>query len=90
MSRRHPGSGPLYSSAASDVDKRQRQVRVRGADAAHGAADEDRLVHRDEHRAGGILSLITISEPTRLRGIAYAAFSLNNKSHKSTFLVYVD
>src|SRR5660397_271309 len=68
MIRRPPRSTPLYSSAASDVYKRQirRPWGVRGAP-----------------RGGWwCLSLIHISEPTRLRRISYAVFCLKKKKKK--------
>src|SRR5674476_878119 len=73
MIRRPPRSTPLYSSAASDVYKRQRWVcwrsrpgaRVRRRPRATAAPPPTRD-----------LSLIHISEPTRQAEISYAVFCL--------------
>src|SRR5660398_303122 len=68
MIRRPPRSTPLYSSAASDVYKRQ--------------ADGWELVQVVQGPDAGLvayLSLIHISEPTRLRRISYAVFCLKKK-----------
>ena len=79
--RRPPRSTQSRSSAASDVYKRQGQ----------GALDQFPRVHRGlgeraaEHLlvgdqpVVGILSLIHISEPTRLLSISYAVFCLKKK-----------
>src|SRR5660398_290733 len=68
--RRTPNSTPLYSSAASDVYKRQ----------PRGGRGRPRRPPRP--RPGLPLSLIHISEPTRLRRISYAVFCLKKKTKK--------
>src|SRR5660397_271228 len=97
MIRRPPRSTPLYSSAASDVYKRQPRERDeshhhtpdRGT-SPHPRKDDGVPGHPNSARstspalagtprhAGGLrrtpLSLIHISEPTRLRRISYAVF----------------
>src|SRR5660398_297079 len=79
MIRRPPRSTPLYSSAASDVYKRQ--------------VLETTQFDQDDEYLGGKrlpvttsvydLSLIHISEPTRLRRISYAVFCLKKKKKKT-------
>src|SRR5678816_4310369 len=70
MIRRPPRSTLDRSSAASDVYKRQSQAARRGLRDRH-------------HRWRGVvrrLSLIHISEPTRLLSISYAVFCLKKKN----------
>src|SRR3546814_11700202 len=72
MVRRRPRSTPLYSSAASDVYKRQRNWRSEWLhDTTIGHGDVTTL----------ILSLIHISEPTRHLRISYAVFCLKKKTN---------
>src|SRR5660398_283559 len=83
MTRPPPRCTPLYSSAASDVYKRQpmntienqfKQLRLQGMYITWKALMET-------------LSLIHISEPTRLRRISYAVFCLKKKkktNHKTS------
>src|SRR5660398_292122 len=72
MIRPPPPSTPLYSSAASDVYKRQ----------VYDCHNEVSC-HQTHPRYGNValraLSLIHISEPTRLRRISYAVFCLKKK-----------
>src|SRR5678816_747337 len=70
MIRRPPRSTLDRSSAASDVYKRQ--VRLGGC--FNGYRDWPRF------RSLAVLSLIHISEPTRLLSILYAVFCLSKKS----------
>src|SRR5450759_4299872 len=70
MIRRPPRSTPLYSSAASDVYKRQ----------ARGYAPPQWAGLKFFNVYG--LSLIHISEPTRLGMISYAVFCLKKKKKK--------
>src|SRR5660398_178369 len=89
MIRRPPRSTPLYSSAASDVYKRQAL-----ASATHGLASFPPPAtplptwipyqREPEDRSSPFmwLSLIHISEPTRLRRISYAVFCLKKKKKK--------
>src|SRR5660398_206181 len=72
MIRRPPRSTPLYSSAASDVYKRQdNSSGLNNPDNLYGtqAAPLDPML--------GPLYLIHISEPTRLRRISYAVCCFN-------------
>src|SRR5665647_2614180 len=69
MIRRPPRSTPLYSSAASDVYKRQR------------CAACPPWCRRPCTRPAFILSLIHISEPTRRTPISYAVFCLKKKKN---------
>src|SRR5665254_13456 len=72
MIRRPPRSTRVRSSAASDVYKRQVVVHRSG-----------RLRYRCSHNSGVFdLSLIHISEPTRLLSISYAVFCLKKKKKK--------
>src|SRR3546814_1561954 len=73
MIRRPPRSTPLYSSAASDVYKRQVWER-----STKPSSPEYR-----SHCITRTLSLIHISEPMRHPRISYAAFCLKKK-HKIT------
>eukprot|EP00658_Telonema_sp_P-2_P002742 TRINITY_DN1101_c0_g1_i7.p1 TRINITY_DN1101_c0_g1~~TRINITY_DN1101_c0_g1_i7.p1 ORF type:complete len:103 (-),score=26.26 TRINITY_DN1101_c0_g1_i7:71-379(-) len=89
MIRRPPRSTLSSSSAASDVYKRQYQRRVRGlctlleCIARRGIKDEYRRCRRCSSRHTAIdLSLIHISEPTRLLSISYAVFCLKKKKKK--------
>src|SRR5674476_1620763 len=68
MIRRPPRSTPLYSSAASDVYKRQGQ-----------SVNWRRSNRKPCKRSGCPLSLIHISEPTRQAEISYAVFCLKKK-----------
>src|SRR5450756_2669542 len=93
MIRRPPRSTQSRSSAASDVYKRQPHgperacsETVRGHHADHDRHREPRHGARHPHRrtAGDWwhvdnLSLIHISEPTRLGMISYAVFCLKKK-----------
>src|SRR5674536_394497 len=72
MIRRPPRSTLSSSSAASDVYKRQTQRRRR---AVRGGAWPHPPGTPDAHD----LSLIHISEPTRLLSISYAVFRLKKK-----------
>src|SRR5674476_1159215 len=76
MIRRPPKSTPLYSSAASDVYKRQPHRRG------------DRLPLPDGHRPGRDLSLIHISEPTRQAENSYAVFCLKKKKKKTPHHIF--
>src|SRR5428012_24000 len=72
MIRRPPRSTQSRSSAASDVYKRQDGV-------DQGPGYPARALHAEAHS----LSLIHISEPTRLGMISYAVFCLKKKNkHK--------
>src|SRR5665647_1990914 len=75
MIRRPPRSTPLYSSAASDVYKRQRCCCCRGT--GHLPGGNGQGIH---------LSLIHISEPTRRTPISYAVFCLKKK--KNLFFIF--
>eukprot|EP00658_Telonema_sp_P-2_P024180 TRINITY_DN19709_c0_g1_i2.p1 TRINITY_DN19709_c0_g1~~TRINITY_DN19709_c0_g1_i2.p1 ORF type:complete len:108 (-),score=26.39 TRINITY_DN19709_c0_g1_i2:42-365(-) len=92
MIRRPPRSTLSSSSAASDVYKRQRLERGADWHAAHLASPIhphclscDRVTHPDcpAHLPDALtilhLSLIHISEPTRLLSISYAVFCLKKK-----------
>src|SRR5665809_165672 len=88
MIRRPPRSTQSRSSAASDVYKRQP---VRGSRGLRGRRRQ--LQPRRPRRRGGAgdhggaapaLSLIHISEPTRLRRISYAVFCLKKKKKTKT------
>src|SRR5665254_26898 len=68
MIRRPPRSTRVRSSAASDVYKRQGRWWVR----KHGSL---------RNPFSFTLSLIHISEPTRLLSISYAVFCLKKKKH---------
>src|SRR5674536_375176 len=72
MIRRPPRSTLSSSSAASDVYKRQLHPRAASqfADLAASVGPARR----------GLLSLIHISEPTRLLSISYAVFCLKQKN----------
>src|SRR5665254_10598 len=70
MIRRPPRSTRVRSSAASDVYKRQVPLLC------------GRQISPPGHRGGGPgLSLIHISEPTRLLSISYAVFCLKKKKN---------
>src|SRR5660398_296984 len=82
--RRPPISTPLYSSAASDVYKRQ---------ASNGGTEAINGLRATVGGAVGVevaqeLSLIHISEPTRLRRISYAVFCLKKKKKKK-YKIYI-
>src|SRR5660398_302858 len=89
MIRRPPRSTPLYSSAASDVYKRQVPHGValdawRSGDAYQVALD---LPGVDPERIELICErngLTIRAEPTRLRRISYAVFCLKKKKKKTT------
>src|SRR5660398_288292 len=68
-------STPLYSSAASDVYKRQGMMHRMVAPRGIGHYTPVVVLAS----AGMYLSLIHISEPTRLRRISYAVFCLKKK-----------
>src|SRR5428012_24241 len=72
MIRRPPRSTQSRSSAASDVYKRQRRDRAGSPSSRRG---------RRRHPRPS-LSLIHISEPTRLGMISYAVFCLKKKKGK--------
>src|SRR5674536_395171 len=90
MIRRPPRSTLSSSSAASDVYKRQgAPCRCAGGQGAPVRGERHR-VHRvgvaGQRRAelaGSSLSLIHISEPTRLLSISYAVFCLKKKKKKN-------
>ena len=86
MIRRPPRSTQSRSSAASDVYKRQSLYF--NADQATQLKDQAKLVLRDllerARSAGAQLSLIHISEPTRLLSISYAVFCLKKKTTSRT------
>src|SRR5674536_398062 len=73
MIRRPPRSTLSSSSAASDVYKRQ-VVQHRGCLAGRGGG----------RPPTSLLSLIHISEPTRLLSISYAVFCLKKKKKPNT------
>src|SRR5450756_2791295 len=75
MIRRPPRSTQSRSSAASDVYKRQRQTFRRGP-SSHQLVSR---VRANRMQTGRMLSLIHISEPTRLGMISYAVFCLKKK-----------
>ncbi len=77
MIRRPPRSTHAWSSAASDVYKRQVVAGERLGDDAAGAVARSVVDHDDLD-----LSLIHISEPTRLALISYAVFCLKKKKKK--------
>src|SRR5665647_3738044 len=97
MIRRPPRSTPLYSSAASDVYKRQAVDHAMGGWFLARGRDTARAVCRvrpaagtghhgevvgDLPRPARHLSLIHISEPTRRTPISYAVFCLKKKNQK--------
>src|SRR5659263_611634 len=73
MIRRPPRSTQSRSSAASDVYKRQRPARAQLSDKLFGMLGDLRVEVVQQ------LSLIHISEPTRLGMISYAVFCLKKK-----------
>src|SRR5665254_16721 len=75
MIRRPPRSTRVRSSAASDVYKRQ---------GLSGGSRIDPEPHAGCPRTPRRLSLIHISEPTRLLSISYAVFCLKKKKHPSS------
>src|SRR3546814_6445837 len=77
MIRRPPRSTPLYSSAASDVYKRQVSALAHVQLAAPPFLS---LAWRSLHEPLRCLSLIHISEPTRHLRISYAVFCLKKKT----------
>src|SRR5428012_20290 len=79
MIRRPPRSTQSRSSAASDVYKRQVCSRLRGMLVA---VQETATGTGHDSIAGLSLSLIHISEPTRLGMISYAVFCLNRDLHR--------
>src|SRR5450759_4965293 len=79
MIRRPPRSTPLYSSAASDVYKRQREAHDQ-----HGSRVPSTMY------CVRPLSLIHISEPTRLGMISYAVFCLKKKNKYYFFFFFND
>src|SRR5674476_1135669 len=79
MIRRPPRSTPLYSSAASDVYKRQPRNCTAGSGNRAG-----------EPRSRPRLSLIHISEPTRQAEISYAVFCLKKKKKFIFFFFFND
>src|SRR5450756_3138218 len=87
MIRRPPRSTQSRASAASDVYKRQRhedragqdQGRAEGGDKARQGAPRQLQEPGRVHPAVLGLSLIHISEPTRLGMISYAVFCLKKK-----------
>src|SRR5665254_22877 len=78
MIRRPPRSTRVRSSAASDVYKRQ----ALSAHLRHAAAHAARADAGPDAAAATRLSLIHISEPTRLLSISYAVFCLKKKKKK--------
>ena len=86
MIRRPPRSTQSRSSAASDVYKRQSNGTGNALDNTLYAGDGNNVLDG----AGGndtvsyTLSLIHISEPTRLLSISYAVFCLKKKKKKNT------
>ena len=93
MIRRPPRSTPLYSSAASDVYKRQVHASLRNILGSHVAQAGSHVApgkfrfdfsHTSKVSKEELdLSLIHISEPTRLRRISYAVFCLKKKKKKT-------
>src|SRR5428012_21405 len=80
--RRPPRCTQSRSSAASDVYKRQHlQSQHFGRPRR---VDHLRSEVRDQPDQHGELSLIHISEPTRLGMISYAVFCLKKKKHRYT------
>src|SRR5674476_992645 len=71
--RQPPRSTPLYSSAASDVYKRQVRTRAAFPDGVNAPVQYGQRI-----TAFVLLSLIHISEPTRQAEISYAVFCFNN------------
>ena len=90
MIRRPPRSTQSRSSAASDVYKRQTLNAVRGRHPLIGAClDTGHALRSGEMPHEVIeLSLIHISEPTRLLSISYAVFCLKKKNTKLLKLYY--
>eukprot|EP00658_Telonema_sp_P-2_P051955 TRINITY_DN40076_c0_g1_i1.p1 TRINITY_DN40076_c0_g1~~TRINITY_DN40076_c0_g1_i1.p1 ORF type:complete len:104 (-),score=25.56 TRINITY_DN40076_c0_g1_i1:58-369(-) len=100
MIRRPPRSTLSSSSAASDVYKRQENCTLHIAEPGNSQAqaaaqgDSRKGKHRTTSAHGqlasgrngftGNLSLIHISEPTRLLSISYAVFCLKKKKKQST------
>src|SRR5660397_279662 len=88
MIRRPPRSTPLYSSAASDVYKRQDrggQDQTFRLPAFLSRTGPGRALHPSGPLLPVLeLSLIHISEPTRLRRISYAVFCLKKKKKQKT------
>mgnify|MGYP007068955033 CR=1 FL=1 len=82
MIRRPPRSTQSRSSAASDVYKRQLLALAEVKKAAGIDGDLNVLLRKPHGRARSIvaLSLIHISEPTRLLSISYAVFCLKKKN----------
>src|SRR5678815_685254 len=76
MIRRPPRSTLDRSSAASDVYKRQCRYRAQPGSNAH------------RHGSHQALSLIHISEPTRLLSISYAVFCLKKKKKNIFFFFF--
>ena len=83
MIRRPPRSTQSRSSAASDVYKRQDQNRAQAQLAKKAGVDlttvKDIFIYGN-HSPSMFLSLIHISEPTRLLSISYAVFCLKKKT----------
>ena len=83
MIRRPPRSTQSRSSAASDVYKRQVPGLPLAQHSQHGVrdpADFERGQASRKRGTGRSLSLIHISEPTRLLSISYAVFCLKKKN----------
>src|SRR5450756_3221725 len=80
MIRRPPRSTQSRSSAASDVYKRQRAR----SDDRRGLPRRQRLRDVPRRQPAQGLSLIHISEPTRLGMISYAVFCLKKKKKTTT------
>src|SRR5665809_158385 len=78
MIRRPPRSTQSRSSAASDVYKRQ----PKSSPTTSPADRASRSARRRVTPSDTTLSLIHISEPTRLRRISYAVFCLKKKKKK--------
>eukprot|EP00658_Telonema_sp_P-2_P084532 TRINITY_DN9405_c0_g1_i1.p1 TRINITY_DN9405_c0_g1~~TRINITY_DN9405_c0_g1_i1.p1 ORF type:complete len:100 (-),score=45.74 TRINITY_DN9405_c0_g1_i1:110-409(-) len=98
MIRRPPRSTLSSSSAASDVYKRQGVHIYPQGYAEHPLQDQQNRRHQDhnllraeqqanddDHHHHHHLSLIHISEPTRLLSISYAVFCLKKKKKKKNF-----
>ena len=86
MIRRPPRSTQSRSSAASDVYKRQARIEHDALAALETDGDAVGLdgAEHDRQIAGVlVLSLIHISEPTRLLSISYAVFCLKKKKQTS-------